>query len=351
MNAIVPQNFGAVSTVFANVPRDDDMSAGIAAGFGIIGYKGKVWSTRYRGTDTNLMRPDNDGPMNSIEVVIVKASGSVSKIWYEAGYVEGSSAAPDCYSTNGVVPDVGSKKKQCNSCALCPQNQWGSRITPAGRQGKSCSDSKRLAIVPLPDIPNEGLGGPMLLRVPAASLRDLASFDDKMKALGYPYYSIGCRISFDAAESYPKFVFGAIRPLTDVEARQIMEHRDSRAVSTILAEGSERVGEPVAEVTAASAFEQPPVVAIAAPVAAPAPAPAPAAAPVTAAPVTHVTPLPASGGFGGAVVAAPAKVTPQVTAIAAPIAAPIAAVAQPTTGVGSSAFEAALDEQLDALLA
>lgn len=55
------------------------------AGFGIVGYKGKVWSTRYRGDKKVLMRADNDGPMNSIEVVFLKASGHVSKIWYEAG--------------------------------------------------------------------------------------------------------------------------------------------------------------------------------------------------------------------------------------------------------------------------
>lgn len=342
MNAIVPQNFGAPSTRFANAPRDNDMSAGIAAGFGIIGYKGKAWSTRYRGTETTLMRPDGDGAMNSIEVVIVKASGHVSKIWYENGYVEGSSASPDCYSTNGITPDVGSAKKQCSTCELCERNKWGSRITPAGKQGKACSDSKRLAIVPLPDLNNEGLGGPMLLRVPAASLRDLAAFDDKMKALGYPYYSIGARIAFDTAEAYPKFVFTAVRPLSDAEADVVLAHRDSRAVATILAEGSERVAEPTTAAVA-SAFEQPPVVAIAAPVVVAAPAPAPAPAPkfdTVAAPVSEMPQraAAATGGFGAA--------TP------APVAAPVVAApaAAPATVVGSTAFEDALDAQLNELL-
>ena len=182
MNALVPQNFGQVSQRFAAQPVENDLSAGVQAGFGIIGYRGKVWSTRYRGEEKQLMRPDGDGPRNSIEVVIVKASGHVSKIWYKDGFVEGSSAAPDCYSTNGVTPDVGSKNKQHTACASCPMNQWGSRITPAGKQGKACSDSKRLAVVPSDNIGNEILGGPMLLRVPAASLRDLAGFGEKMQA-------------------------------------------------------------------------------------------------------------------------------------------------------------------------
>jgi hypothetical protein len=337
MNALVNFAPGAVSSRFANVPRDNDMSAGIAAGFGIIGYKGKAWSTKYRGTDTTLMRADGDGPMNSIDVVIVKASGHVSKIFYVNGYVEGSTAPPDCYSTNGVTPAAGSTIKQCTACAICPQNQWGSRITPAGKQGKSCSDSKRLAIVPFPDVKNEGLGGPMLLRVPAASLRDLGAFDDKMKGMGYPYYSLAAKISFDPAEAYPKFVFTPLAPLTDEQADVILAYRDSNQVSTILAEGSEVAVAPAAAEALPAAFAG-----LFAPLAKAAPAPAPvvvATAPALAA---------ASGGFGGAPVAT-AQVTPRVTA--APVAQVVAApVAAPATQVGSSAFEDALDAQLNALL-
>lgn len=312
MNALVPQNFGAVSTKFSAVPVENDLSAGVQAGFGIIGYKGKVWSTRYRGEEKQLMRPDGDGPRNSIEVVILKASGHVSKIWYEHGYVEGSTAAPDCYSTNGVTPDVGSKKKQANACASCPMNQWGSRITPAGKQGKQCSDSKRMAVVPLDNLHNEILGGPMLLRVPAASLRDLAGYGEKMQALGYPYYSIGTRIAFDAAEAYPKFTFGAIRPLSDAEAEVVLAMRNERQVTTILAEGSETAQAP-AQVAAPmnQVFEQPPVT------------------PAVTPPVTPVTP---------------------VVAPAAPQPAAVQAAPQPTPAAVTSDFEASLDAQLDGLL-
>ncbi|KRQ07509.1 hypothetical protein [Bradyrhizobium manausense] len=267
MNALVPQNFGPVSTRFQGVAVTDDLSAGVQAGFGIMGYKGKVWSLRKGGQETPLMRPDGDGPRNSIEVVILKASAHVSKIWYENGYVEGSTAAPDCFSSNGVTPDPASKKRQHNACATCPMNQWGSRITPAGKQGKACSDSKRLAIAPAEDIKNEAFGGPLLLRVPAASLRDLAAYGEKMSALGYQYFAIATRIAFDPGEAYPKFVFGAIRPLTDAEADLVLEMRDSRQVTTILAEGSEMAAPaPVQQAAAtASAFERPPIQPVAAP--------------------------------------------------------------------------------------
>jgi hypothetical protein len=226
---------------------ENELSAGIAAGFGLIGFKGKVWSVRYQGNTTPLMREDNDGPRNSIEVVIVKASSHISKIWYDGKYVEGSQAAPDCFSTNGIVPDPGAAKKQAPACAGCPKNAWGSRITDAGKQGKACADSKRLAVVWGGDLKNEALGGPMLLRVPAASLKELAAFGDRMIAQGFPGHAFVTRISFDAESAFPQFNFAAVRPLTDAEYDVIEQVRNDPRTARILAEGSENVSQaPVA---------------------------------------------------------------------------------------------------------
>lgn len=350
MNALVPQNFGPISTRFAGAAQADDLSAGVQSGFGIMGFKGKVWSLRKGGADTPLMRPDGDGPRNSIEVVILKASGHVSKIWYENGYVEGSTASPDCFSANGVTPDPSSKKRQGNACATCPMNQWGSRITPAGKQGKACSDSKRLAITPADDIKNEAFGGPLLLRVPAASLRDLASYGEKMQALGYPYFAIATRIAFDASEAYPKFTFGAIRPLSDAEAEVVLEMRESRQVTTILAEGSETAAAPVQQAAQiASAFEQPPVQPVAAPqIMAPvAPIQQAAPAPQPAQPSQRV----ATPSFGGA---EPKPVQPVVQPVAQPVAQPVQQAAPvqaaPVQQAPATGFEADLDKALDELL-
>lgn len=260
MSALIPADFGAVSTRFASTTVNDELSSGIQSSFGLVGYKGKVWSIRYRGDETPLMRDDGDGPRGSLEVVVIKASSQISKIWYENGYVEGSNAAPDCFSNNGVTPEPTALKKQCDSCALCPMNQWGSRITPAGKQGKACADSKRLAVVPLQDLDNDVYGGPMLLRVPAASLNDVAMYGQKMQQMGYPYFGIGTRIAFDPAESFPKFVFSAIRVLSDLEADKVLSLRDSHQVNRILSEsefGTPAETKPAADV--ASVFEQPPV--------------------------------------------------------------------------------------------
>jgi hypothetical protein len=360
---VIPQNFGKVSTKFQGAKVENDLAAGVQAGFGLIGYKGKVWSVRHRGEEIQLMRDDGDGPRNSIEVVILKAAPYISKIWYEKGYVEGSNAAPDCFSPNGIVPDPQSTKRQSNACASCPQNVWGSKITDAGKKGKACSDSKRLAVVPMDDIPNEAFGGPMLLRVPAASLQDIASYGNKMQNLGYPYYAIATRISFDAAEAYPKFVFSAIRPLTDAEADMVIELHKSQEVARVLAEGAEAAAsapEPAME-TVANAFEQPsaetPKPAAAKPAAAPKPA---AAKPAAAKPVTpEVT---KAGGFGAAAKANGATAPAAPVTRAPPVvpdedetvleagaeeAADEAGEEMASTG---SDFEKSLDEQLAELL-
>jgi len=351
MNAIVPQQFGAVSTRLQGVKVENDLRAGVNSGFGIIGYKGKVWSIRKGGVDTPLMREDGDGPRNSIEVVVLKSATVVSKIFYENGYVEGSTAAPDCYSTNGVSPAAGAVKKQSQACATCPMNQWGSRITPAGKQGKRCSDSKRLAVVPLNDIPNEVLGGPMLLRVPAASLNDLATFGDHMQKLGFPYFGFGMRVAFDAAEAFPKFVFTAIRPLTDAEVDLVLKLRESPAVGRVLAEdefGGEAPATAPAAPAAASPFEQPG---------------APAARlqggqPLAQqAPTTNVVPMKPMTGVAsttsaptvaptGAPTASPAAATAPVTATPQ-VDGSVATAAQPEAGAtGIEDFDSKLDELL-----
>jgi len=292
MNDIIPANFGGqVSSRFQG-REVGSLSEGIQGGFGMIGYRGKVWSTRHRGEERQLMRADGDGPVGSIEVVIIKSPAAVSKVWYAEAWADGSTAAPDCFSTNGIVPDnsVDPSKRQAHACANCPKNAWGSQIKADGTagKGKACSDSKRLAVVPLNDLKNDFLGGPMMLRVPAASLQDLATYGDALQKMGFPYCAVGTRISFDTKESYPKFVFGAIRPLNDAEADIVLAHLEDPVVDRILAEIVEQA-QPAPQQPAPVAFEQPPAAQQAVPPAQPAPAaPPPPAAQVAV----------SGGGFG-----------------------------------------------------
>lgn len=363
MNAIVNATMqGAVSSRFAPQPGQEvanDLAGGITGGYGLIGFRGKVWSIRHKGVEQQLMRDDGDGPRGSIDVVILKANPHLSKNWYENGFVEGSNAPPDCSSANGVYPDPNVPKKQSNVCLTCPKNAWGSATGGSGK-GKACGDHRRMAVVPVADIKNELFGGPLLLRCPAASLQDLAAFSQKLAQLGYPYYAVAVKIGFDPAESFPKFTFSAIRPLTDAEADMVIEHQGGDAVGRVIADAVD---------PAAAAAQLPPTAdqsVATLPPRTPTPAPAPVAAqpapqPAPASPTPLATPAPAAsaGGFGAAApvpqassVAAPAAtvVSPAPAASVAPSApppvqpapvatpAPVAAPAAPTTAPAMTGF-------------
>jgi hypothetical protein len=329
----------------AQTPANDEFGHGIAPSYGIMGFKGKVWTARYQGQDTPLMRDDGDGPRNSIEVVLVKASPAISKIFYRSGYVDGSNAAPDCWSGNGVTPAAGVQQKVHPTCADCPMNAWGSRISEAGKPGKACSDSRRVAIVPIQDMDNELFGGPMLLRIPAASLKDLKGYADLMNTYQFPVYAVVTKVSFDPKEAFPKFVFQAVRPLNEAEAQKVLKLRDDPRVTAVLAENLDVTpagnAAPVAPAVPASPFLEPQPTVVVAPAATPvaatvAPVQAPVVAPVPT-PAPAASPQP-TNPFGGPV-AAPQTATPVEQAPATPAAAPVTGTAAPSP----AAFDAMLD--------
>lgn len=236
MSNIIPVNFGSLPAEYAAQGGfADELSAGISTGFAVMSYRNSRWHTKYRGVEELLVN-DNGDPRLSIEVVIIKASPVISKHFYKDGFKDGSNESPDCASANGVTPDVGVKNKQCNTCAACPQNAWGSRVTLAGKPGKACSDYKAAVIVPLGDLENQMYGGPMLMRIPAATLREAQAYGQRMKALGFPTHLIGTRISFDTSVNYPRFLFKEIRALAKPEIDRIIEYRNDPRVARMLSE-------------------------------------------------------------------------------------------------------------------
>ena len=347
MIKMLPPNFAPPSSIFGDEPDDNKLGAGITTGYPILRIKGKVWAISHGGNEPHvLMRADGDGPRNSIEVVILDASQYVSKVWYENGYVEGSTDAPDCFSATGVVPDSSSAKKQSNVCASCPQNAWGSKITPAGKKARACSDSKRLAVAPLGDIRNEAFGGPMLLRVPGASLEAIKAYSEQLKAFGHKYFTVGTRMSFDPNEAYPKIVLEPTGGLNDDQALIVKELRESSVVQAILAEGSDLGQEAPAE------KPSPQVTPKVTPLP---PKPSPVA------PVTQPKPTPAavvmpSDGFGGPAPAKPplTRTGPKaVEKVQAPVQPPQPLVNSPPAQqeeAAAGSFEDSLDEQIENLL-
>ena len=250
-----PPGGPVMSSVFGPPPTNatNEMAAGVRASFGVLSLRGGKWHIKHRGTEQTLMRPPAtpggppDGPVASLDVIVVKASPAISKIWYENAYIEGANAQPDCFSIDGVRPDMTSRKRQSDTCAMCPQNRMGSKMLPSGKPTTACANNKRLAIVHADDPHNEKYGGPLLLRVPGGSLNDMANYSTQLQQQGFWYYGVVTNLSFDPTVAYPKLIFRPVRSIDDATARIVVEFQKGPLVQRILSEAADMVpaeGEP-----------------------------------------------------------------------------------------------------------
>lgn len=219
-----------------------EVTGGVTSGFPVISIRGKVWRIRKGGVDEDVLDAKGDA-IPSIEVVLIKSNPMPSKIFYAKQYEEGAAEMPDCWSADGIRPDKGVAQPVCKTCAACPNNIWGSKITPQGSKTKKCSDARRMAVISMQDLMEKGADAQLhLLRVPPASLNPLKDFAEKvLKPKGIPYFGIITRIGFDTSASYPKMAFRAARYLSEDEATAVLQLRDSEDVRRILAESEEFV--------------------------------------------------------------------------------------------------------------
>lgn len=200
-----------------------------AGGFPVVSIKGKVFHVQRGDERTMVTKPgEDDEPASSLEVVILATNPNKSKVFYDSGYEEGSSAKPTCYSNDGLAPASDSEEPQSKKCAVCPHNQWGSRITDNGGKGKACADSMRLAIAPAGQ-----LNDPMLIRVPAASLKTLGQYGDQLAKRGVGPIHVVTKIGFDYNVAHPALTFKAVR---FVEADEFAE------IETALVDEAETLG-------------------------------------------------------------------------------------------------------------
>ncbi len=160
----------------------------------------------------------DDDPAPSLEVVILSVNPNKSKVYYNSGFVEGSVAKPTCYSNNGVAPATDAEEPQSKKCNVCPHNQWGSRITDSGGKGKSCGDSMRLCVSAAGMI-----NDPMLLRVPAATLKTLGLYGTQLSKRGVEPQYVVTKVGFDYNVAHPALTFKAVRFVEEEELALVEE--------------------------------------------------------------------------------------------------------------------------------
>ena len=230
MTQIIPFEAAALSTNVSSLFKVERLGSVPSSSFPVISIKGKVFTKVQGDNRTLITKPDGDGePASSIEVVIVNRNPNRSKVFYNSGYVEGSDAKPTCYSNNGIEPEADSEEKQAKKCAVCPHNQWGSRVTEQGSKAKACADSQRLAVAPIGMV-----NDPMLIRVPATSLKALDQFGDAIVKRNLPYQMVAVKIGFDYTVAHPALTFKPIGIIDEATAMQVAEVAQSDVVQQII---------------------------------------------------------------------------------------------------------------------
>lgn len=243
MSNIIPFDGGKLPAYLSNFnPADfnSDLTAHAGGGFPVISIKGKVFAIVRDGERKVLPNPkDPDSPATAIDVVLLKVNKGTSKVFYAKGYVEGSDGVkPDCFSNTGVRPDASIENPQSKTCATCPHNQWGSKISESGSKGKACQDSVRIAVA----TPNQ-VNEPYLLRVPPASIRSLGEYGQMLAKRNVAYNMVVTKVGFDMEAPNPKLTFKPVGLLDESTFMQVQDTINSDIVAQIT--GVAPVGAPL----------------------------------------------------------------------------------------------------------
>jgi hypothetical protein len=203
-NNLIPTNIQVPAHLAARIGQQSSLAASLAAGlaqggdsYPRISIKGARFRIVEGKTETVL-------DQTKLNVIIVGANPRLSKTFYAKQWDPNVEATgPDCFSLDGIGPDVSVQNPENDLCASCPKNAWGSKISPTGQQIKACADQKRLAIVAADD----PTGPIYLLQVTPAALKGLNQFQKELTVRGIPLEVVQTVLSFDTNASFPKLEF------------------------------------------------------------------------------------------------------------------------------------------------
>jgi len=232
MSNLIPTNIKMPAHVAARMGTPSKLAQAVTAG---IGGGADYPRISIKGSRFRIVEGDSETvlPVTELDIVIVGANPGLSKAFFaQAWSADAEATGPDCYSMDGIRPAHDAEDPQNDLCASCPQNAWGSKVTPAGQQIKACADKKRLSIVAADDP-----SGPIyLLEVTPAALKGLNKYQRELSMRGIPPEIVKTRLSFDTDASFPKLSFG-FGGFIDEDDQEIVDRLfDTDEVKTITGE-------------------------------------------------------------------------------------------------------------------
>ena len=156
-------------------------------------------------TQGKTFKLPNGAELDELEAVVVDFAAA--NYFYTEGFERGSITPPQCFALGlepaGLVPSDNCPEKQCESCAGCWANAFGS----AGK-GKACQNTRLIALLP----PDADAETPlMILKVSPTALK---SFDGHVASVArskqVPVRGVITKVSFSQDTEYASLRFSVI---------------------------------------------------------------------------------------------------------------------------------------------
>lgn len=139
----------------------------------------------------------------TLDTIIVGANPRVSKVFYAKQFdASAENVRPECWSNDGLKPDVQVERPVHAQCADCPHNVLGSKVLPSGAKSKMCADQRHLAVVPAAD-PTKVYS----LTVPVSGMKALREYFKELSNYGIGPEEAITELGFDDTASFPKITF------------------------------------------------------------------------------------------------------------------------------------------------
>lgn len=169
--------------------------------------------------------------LDFLDVVIVDFV--YKNAYYEGAFVKGENSPPNCFSLSTepltMVPSANSPEAQCDNCAGCAQNQFGS----AGK-GKACQNRVLLAVLPTDAGPETPFA---ILDISPTAVKPFGAYVTAVaKGLGRPPYGVITHIECNNAVKHDVVMFSEPQSIEDADFITMLRSRREEARDRLLVE-------------------------------------------------------------------------------------------------------------------
>lgn len=174
----------------------------------------------------------NKNKVKGDKITVVVVESIFCNTFYADTYDPANVEPPECYAyaqdSDELAPHKEASEPQCDNCADCPMNKWGTALK--GR-GKACKNQRRLAVIceDAEEAFNDEAAQLYMLSVSVTSVKAWSGYvQDIYNTRGLPVCGVVTEIEIYTPEdqTYAELSFSYVRDLEQDELAAIMPRRD-----------------------------------------------------------------------------------------------------------------------------